>query len=64
MILIMIIVPDVFIGGRNAQFYAIDGSNGNIIWEYFPQNIGLNPSDSGWYNKNSSQICDDYDGDN
>ena len=30
-------IPDVFIGGRNAQLYAIDGSNGNIIWEFFPQ---------------------------
>ena len=55
--------PDVFIGGRNAQLYAIDGSNGNIIWEFFPQNFGLNPADSGLYNFYSSQICDDYDGD-
>ena len=57
-------IPDVFIGGRNAQLYAIDGSNGNIIWEFFPQNTGLNPADSGLYNFYSSQICDDYDGDN
>ena len=27
-------IPDVFIGGRNAQYYAIDGSNGNILWEF------------------------------
>lgn len=26
-------VPDVFIGGRNAQFYAINGSTGEIIWD-------------------------------
>ena len=57
-------VADVFIGGRNAQLYAIDGSNGTILWEFFPQNIGLNPADSGLYNFYSSQICDDYDGDN
>jgi hypothetical protein len=57
-------IPDVFIGGRNAQLYAIDGSNGNIIWEFFPQNSGLYPADSGLYNFYSSQICDDYDGDN
>lgn len=57
-------ISDVFIGGRNAQLYAIDGSNGNIIWEYFPQNLGLNPSDSSLYNFYSSQICNDYDGDN
>ncbi|MAW84124.1 MAG: hypothetical protein CL832_06930 [Crocinitomicaceae bacterium] len=57
-------VADVFIGGRNAQLYAIDGSNGTILWEFFPQNMGLNPADSGLYNFYSSQICDDYDGDN
>ena len=57
-------IPDVFIGGRNAQLYAIDGANGNIIWEFFPQNTALNPADSGLYNFYSSQICDDYDGDN
>jgi len=57
-------IPDVFIGGRNAQLYAIDGFNGNIIWEFFPQNTGLNPADSGLYNFYSSQICSDYDGDN
>ena len=57
-------IPDVFIGGRNAQLYAIDGSNGNIIWEFFPQNSGLNPADSGLYNFYSSQICNDFDGDN
>jgi hypothetical protein len=58
------LIPDVFIGGRNAQFYAIDGSNGAIIWEAFPQNIGLNPSDSGWYNFYSGQLVDDQNGDN
>ena len=57
-------IPDIFIGGRNAQLYAIDGFNGNIIWEFFPQNTGLNPADSGLYNFYSSQICSDYDGDN
>lgn len=27
-------VPDVFIGGRSAQFYAIDGLTGKVLWEY------------------------------
>ena len=58
------LVPDVFIGGRNAQFYAIDGSNGSVLWEAFPQNLGLNPSDSGWYNFYSGQFVDDQNGDN
>lgn len=29
-------IQDVFIGGREAIFYAIDGSTGNIIWEFWP----------------------------
>jgi len=57
-------IPDVFIGGRNAQLYAIDGSSGTIIWEYFPQDLGLNPSDSGLYNFYSCQLLDDQNGDN
>tara|TARA_B100001287_G_scaffold31604_1_gene22601 strand:- start:13919 stop:16768 length:2850 start_codon:yes stop_codon:yes gene_type:complete len=56
-------IPDVFIGGRNAQLFAIDGSNGNIIWEYFPQISDLNPADSGLYNFYSSQLLDDQNGD-
>jgi outer membrane protein assembly factor BamB len=27
-------VPDVFIGGRSAQFFAIDGLTGKRLWEY------------------------------
>lgn len=29
--------PDVFIGGRTAQFYAINGRNGKILWQYLKQ---------------------------
>lgn len=29
-------VPDVFIGGRTAQLYAINGLTGKIIWQYLP----------------------------
>ena len=58
------LIPDVFMGGRNAQLYAIDGATGTVIWEYFPQNLGLNPSDSGLYNFYSSQWLSDLDGDN
>ena len=56
-------IPDVFIGGRNAQYYAIDGSNGNILWEAFPQGAGLNPVDSGLYNFYNGQIIPDQNGD-
>lgn len=29
-------VDDVFIGGRSAQLYAINGASGEILWEYLP----------------------------
>ena len=56
-------IPDVFIGGRHAQFYAINGANGNIIWEAFPQTPGINPADSGMYNYYSAQIIPDQNSD-
>ncbi len=56
-------IPDVFIGGRHAQFYAINGANGNILWEAFPQTPGINPSDSGMYNYYSGQIIPDQNND-
>jgi len=31
-------VPDVFIGGRTAQLYAINGVSGGIIWQYLKPN--------------------------
>ncbi|MFN5458994.1 MAG: T9SS type A sorting domain-containing protein [Bacteroidota bacterium] len=55
-------VPDVFIGGRDAQFYAINGSNGNIIWRFFPY-PNINPKDSGWYNFYSAQFIPDVNND-
>ena len=57
-------IPEVFIGGRNAQLYAIDGATGSIVWEYFPQNLGIDPADSSLYNFYSAQFLDDQNGDN
>ena len=56
--------PDVFIGDENTQLFAIDGSNCIINWKFSPQNTGLNLADSGSYKFYSSQICNDFDGDN
>ena len=56
-------VPDVFIGGRNSQFFALNGLDGSIIWEAFPQGVGLNPADSGWYNFYSGQLVPDQNAD-
>ena len=55
-------VSDVFVGGRDAQFYAINGANGSIIWQFFPYN-NLNPNDSGWYNFYSAQFIPDMNND-
>jgi outer membrane protein assembly factor BamB len=41
--------PDVFITGRDAQFLALDGSNGNLLWQFWSDTRGA-ARDSGWYN--------------
>ncbi len=54
-------IPDVFISGREAQLLAIDGSNGQLIWDYFP--FGTNPADSGYYNFYNPVFIDDVTND-
>jgi len=54
--------PDVFIGGRNAEFKAINGLTGAQLWEFFPTS-SLVPSDSGWYNFYTPQWVPDQNGD-
>ena len=54
-------IPDVFLGGRDAQLYAINGSNGELIWEYYTD--GGDPSDDGLWNFYSAQFIPDADGD-
>lgn len=54
-------VPDVFMGGRDAQLYAINGANGSLIWEYYTD--GGDPSDEGLWNFYSAQFVPDADGD-
>jgi len=56
-------IPDVFIGGRQAQFYAINGSNGNLIWEFYPNPFPVAPGDSGLWNFFSPQFIPDLNGD-
>lgn len=54
-------INDVFIVGRSAQLLAINGSNGALLWDYFP--YGTNPVDSGLYNFYNPQFIHDVDGD-
>ena len=56
-------VPDVFIGGRSAEFMAINGSTGEIIWEYFPQGDSLDFTSLQLYNFYNPQFIDDVDND-
>lgn len=54
-------IKDVFMVGRQAQLLAINGQNGNLLWDYFPYNV--NPGDSGLYNFYNPQWIDDVSGD-
>lgn len=54
-------VKDVFIVGRKAQLVCLDGTDGNLIWDFFPH--GTNPVDSGWYNFYNPQFIHDVDND-
>ena len=55
-------IPDVFIGGRYGEFYAINGSTGNMIWEYFPYSTTV-ALDSGVLNFYSPQLIPDQNND-
>ena len=55
-------INDILIGGRDAELRLINGSNGELIWEFWDSN---NPSfnDEGWYNFYTSQFIEDQTGD-
>ncbi|NRA13620.1 MAG: T9SS type A sorting domain-containing protein [Crocinitomicaceae bacterium] len=55
-------IDDIFIGGRYAEFYAIDGSTGNQIWEFFPYSPPV-AMDSGWFNFYTAQFVPDQNSD-
>jgi hypothetical protein len=56
-------ISDVFIGGRSAEFKAIDGKSGAVIWDYFTNSKNRTPGDSGLYNFFSPQFIPDQDAD-
>ena len=55
-------IKDVFIGGRYAEFYAIDGASGAMIWEFFPHPV-TEAVDSGWFNFYLPQFIPDQNSD-
>jgi outer membrane protein assembly factor BamB len=55
-------IPDVFIGGRFATFLAINGSTGQIIWEFWEESID-SALNAGWFNFYSTELLQDLDQD-
>lgn len=56
--------PDVFIGGRSAIFMAIDGSNGNVIWQYLSYQPEMDLiNDTSYLNFYTPQFVEDVDAD-
>lgn len=57
-------IQDVFIGGRSAILYCLDGKSGKLIWEYLPDGDSLNIySDTTILNFFNSQFIPDVSGD-
>ena len=56
--------PDVFIGGRSAILYAINGKTGDLFWEFLPSYEGMDIiNDPSILNFYSVQFIPDQDGD-
>lgn len=51
-------IDDVFIGGRSAEFMAINGRTGKIIWKFDKKKGGVK-----WYNFYNGQFIKDQDND-
>jgi outer membrane protein assembly factor BamB len=56
-------IPDVFIGGRSAEFMAINGRTGDILWEFFPGGDSVDFIAHKVYNFYNPQFIRDCDGD-
>jgi outer membrane protein assembly factor BamB len=56
-------IPDVFIGGRSAEFMAINGHTGEIIWEFFPSGDTVDFTVHKVYNFYNPQFIRDCNGD-
>ena len=54
---------DIIIGGRAAEFVAINGENGELIWEYLPDVSFEEAKEMGLYNFYNPQLIPDQDGD-
>ncbi|MFN8356796.1 MAG: PQQ-binding-like beta-propeller repeat protein [Spirosomataceae bacterium] len=55
--------PDVIIGGRSAELQALDGKNGQKIWEFFQSKNPMAHRKAGWFNFFNPQLITDQNGD-
>lgn len=55
--------PDVIIGGRSAELQAIDGRNGQKLWEFFRTDDRMGHKKAGWFNFTNAQLIPDQDHD-
>ncbi len=53
-------VADVFSGGRNRQFHAVNGKSGKILWSF---DITVSPPPSGWMQFYDAKLVPDQDND-
>lgn len=56
-------IPEVFIGGRDALYYCVNGKTGETIWEFWNDTL-TNPYSKGWYNFYGCMFTHDIDNDN
>jgi outer membrane protein assembly factor BamB len=55
--------PDVIIGGRSAELQAINGKNGEKIWQFYDKKGSLSARNEGWYNFYNPQLVADQNND-
>lgn len=55
--------PDVIIGGRSAELQAINGKNGEKIWQFYNKKGSMSARDDGWFNFFNPQLVADQNND-
>lgn len=56
-------IPDIFIAGRSAELMAINGKDGSIIWDFYPEEDSLLAIEKELYNFYNPQFIPDQTGD-
>ena len=56
-------IPDIVIGGRSAELFALSGKNGSLIWSFKAANQIKKPGKQGWFNFYNPQWISDQNGD-